>query len=353
MEKSPIIDVIKKVSPAVVSIIIKKELPEVSPFFPFPFFGPGPFSDSFESPPQHEPHKKVKVGGGSGFIVGPDGIILTNRHVVADPQAEYTVVLDDDKQCPARILARDMINDVAIIKIDGKKFPIIELGDSSKLVLGQTVIAFGTALGLFQNTVSTGIVSGLSRSIVAQGGSSPAGPIVQNLRGLIQTDAAINPGNSGGPLMDIEGKAIGINAAMVLGAENIGFALPIDNAKKDLQDLKEYGRIIQPYIGVRYISINDEIKEKAKLPVNYGALVIRETGPQGLPTGPAVIPGSPAEKAGLKEGDIIIKCNNKKITEKNSIIDILQKLDVGNVANLKILRRGKELMTKVKLEERK
>lgn len=351
MEKSPIIQVVKKVLPAVVSITVSKYLTIFeSPFGPpgaggSPLDGPFPFGpEEFFMIPRGK--KKIKVGGGSGFIVDPSGIILTNRHVVADPQAEYVVVLEEEKKYPAQILAKDPINDVAVIKIKEKNLPMVELGDSSKLELGQTAIAIGNALGTFRNTVSTGVVSGLSRQISA---FSAFDQKTQRLRGLIQTDAAINPGNSGGPLVDIEGKAIGINAAMVFGAENVGFALPINTAKKDLEDLKKYGKIRQPFLGVRHVLLNKMLQGKYNFPINRGALVISEP----IPEGEAVAPGSPADKAGIREGDIILEIQKEKISVKNPLEDTLQKFKVGDKIDLKILRNGKEITFKVVLADKK
>src|SRR3989344_4171315 len=212
MENFP--KIIKKVMPAVVSVIISKSLEDLEKELPiemFPFF-------PFGVPEMRIPEEKidsrgmVQVGGGSGFIVDSSGIILTNKHVIADPEAEYTIVTSDNKKYRASVLARDPVDDVAILKIDAKNLPAVNLRDSSAVELGQTVLAIGNALGLFQNTVSSGIISGLSRSIAAK---ADAKTPVQELRGLIQTDAAINPGNSGGPLVNMDGEAIGINAAIV------------------------------------------------------------------------------------------------------------------------------------------
>jgi serine protease Do len=341
-KNSPIPKVVKKILPAVVSITVSKLLP----LFESPFGPPhSPFGfDGFLMIPKGK--KKVKTGGGSGFIVDSSGVILTNRHVVADPQAEYVVVLDGEKKCPAQVLARDPINDVAVIKIKEKNLPTIKLGDSSKLELGQTAIAIGNVLGTFRNTVSVGVVSGLSREITAGDALTKK---ITKLRGLIQTDAAINPGNSGGPLIDIEGKVIGINTAMVFLAENIGFALPINNAKKDLTDLKKYGRLRQPFLGVRYILLNKELQKSFNLPINRGALVISEPAPEGM----AVVLGSAAAKAGLKEKDIILEVQKEKITPQNPLEDILQKCKIGQTINLKTLRNGKEMIFRVVLEERK
>ena len=339
LQDSPIVQAVKKVLPAVVSITCSKYLE----FFESPS---GIFGEGFLIQPKR---KKIKIGGGSGFLVSEDGLILTNRHVVEDLQADYIVVLQNGEKYSPKILARDPINDVAILKIEKSGLPIVELGDSSKLELGQTVIAIGNALGLFKNTVSCGVISGLSREIQAQ--SDFTGEKAR-LRGLIQTDAAINPGNSGGPLVDITGRAIGINAAMVFGAENIGFALPINNAKKDLIELKKYGRVRQPFLGIRYILLNKELKEKFNLPVDFGALVISEPDiKKGVRE--AVIPGSPAARAGVKEADIILEIENKKITQNQNINDILQDFQIGQRLIMKILRNGQQRIIKITLGEKK
>jgi len=339
-EKSPIVGIARKVCPAVITIVVTKDLPKIEGFYFFPFG-----NQRFIIPKIKKGKKRTKIGGGSGFIISPDGLILTSSHVVGDPKAHYTIILEPDKKYPAKILARDPITDVAILKIRAKNLPCLELGDSDKIELGETVIAIGNALGEFHDTISTGIVSGLSRFITAYSGLTRQ---VARLRGLIQTDAAINPGNSGGPLVDIEGKVIGVNTAMVMGAQNIGFAIPINYAKKDLEELKKYGRLRRPFLGVRYILLNKEIAEKNKLPVSYGALIVRETLGES-----AVVKGSAAERAGLREYDIILECGGEKITERNPLANILQKSEIGQEIKLKVLREGKEITLKAKLEERK
>jgi len=333
MKKSPIIKVVKIVSPAVVRIASKKEIGAANKN-----------TDNNQVPLYPEQKGTYQINGGSGFIVSKDGLILTNKHIASEINDEYEIITSDDKKYSGKLVAKDEINDVAIIKIDGKNLPIIKLGDSSSLELGQEVVAFGNALGVFKNTVSSGIVSGLFRLITAQ---TPNSKTEEKMRGLIQTDAAINPGNSGGPLCDINGKAIGINTAMILGAENIGFAIPIDIAKRDLDDLKKYGRIRQPFLGIRYLLINKDIQKKLALPVNYGALVMRE-----LPDFIAIMPGSTAAKAGLKEKDIILECNGEIMNEEKSVVDAIQECHVGKEITLKILRDGKEIIIKTTLEEK-
>lgn len=341
--------IIKKVSPAVVSIVISKSLEEIEKELPAEMLPLMPFGmPDLEIPPEKiDARGMVQIGGGSGFIVDPAGIVLTNKHVISDLSAEYTVVTTDGKKYKAVVAARDPIDDVAILKIDSpdKKLPIAKLGDSANLDLGEEVLAIGNTLGLFQNTVSKGIISGLSRSIAAK--PDPLQP-TQELRGLVQTDAAINPGNSGGPLVNMNGEVIGINAAIVFGAQNVGFAIPINSAKRDLKDLKKYGRVRRPLLGIRYINIDDNLQEKMNLPVNYGALVAGK-GPHYE----AIIPGTPAHKAGIQEKDIVLECNNEKLSIQKTIQDFLEEMGVGDILNMKILRNGRSLEVSVKLEERK
>lgn len=344
-----LIGAIKKVSPAVVSIIISKDLPKVKYYNPF---GDDPFFQQFFGQNYNTPqdsgreNQKQEIGGGSGFIVSSDGLIVTNKHVVSDKAADYTVLLNDgEKKYPAKVLALDPANDLAIIKIDAKNLPTVALGDSSGLEVGQSVITIGNALGEFRNTAGAGIISGLSRSITAGG----AGTGSEQLTNIIQTDATINPGNSGGPLVNLRGEVIGVNVAMAQGAENIGFSIPINDAKKAINDVKTTGRIVSPYIGVRYVLINDEIKSKNNLSVDYGALIARGNTIGDL----AVIPGSPADKAGILENDIILEVDKVKINSDNPLANVVSKYSVGDELNLKILSKGKEKTIKVKLEERK
>ena len=341
IKKSPIVRIAKKVCPAVITIIISKDLPKIEGFYLMPFGGKGYPIPKFEK----DKKETTKIGGGSGFIVNKNGYVLTSAHVVEDTDADYTIILGPEKRYSAKAISRDPINDIAILKINGNNLPYLKMGDSDKIELGETVIAVGNALGEFHNTVSTGVVSGLSRYVTAYNGLTQQ---AERLRGLIQTDAAINPGNSGGPLVDIKGEVIGINTASVIGAQNIGFAIPINYAKKDLLEVIKYGRIKRPFLGVKYIILNEIISRTNKLPVNYGALIVRET----LGEGP-IVPGSAAEKAGLKEYDIILECQGEKITEKNSLGNILQNLSIGENISLKILRQGKEITIKAKLGEKK
>jgi len=336
-----IIEIAKKVCPAVITIIVSKDLPKIDGFYLLPFGG----KDIILPKIQKGKREMTKIGGGSGFIISPDGFILTSCHVVQDPKAEYMIILEPKKKYPAKILARDPINDIAILKIKDKNLPYLDLDDSAKIELGEQVVAVGNALGEFHDTVSSGIISGLSRYIQATNSITQQ---AERLRGLIQTDAAINPGNSGGPLINMKGKVIGVNTAMVMGAQNIGFAIPVNYAKKDLEEVKKYGKIKFPFLGVRYILITKEIAKKNKLPVDYGVLIVREN----LGESP-IVKGSAAEKAGLKEFDIILQAQKEKITPKNSLSRILQKCKIGEEIKLEILRERKKMTIKVKLEEKK
>jgi len=347
MAQSRLTQTIKKVMPAVVSIIISKQLAQVEKSLGQEIMPYLPFSGETPKIPDEliDSHGMVKVGSGSGFIVDAKGIILTNKHVIADKEADYVVYTDDGRKFSTEILARDPIEDVAILKIPTKDLPIVRLGDSSKIELGEPVLAIGNALGIFKNTVSSGIVSGLSRAIQAVAALNIP---LQELRGLIQTDAAINPGNSGGPLINVKGEAIGINVAVVFGAQNLSFALPINAAKRDLRDLNDYGRIKRPMLGLRYITIDDNLREKMGLAVDYGALILNQ-GPHSH----AIIQGSPAYRAGLQEKDIVLECNGQKITRDKTIQDFLEEMAVGDMVQLKVLRKRREFEVKVALSERK
>ena len=344
MDEKRVIKTIKKVMPSVVSIAIAKKLEYVQRDMKKATPKGVTIPDPVIPDDIVDGHGMVQIGGGTGFIIDSDGLILTNKHVVSEPDGEYTVVLNDGRQLPGKVLSRDPINDVAILRIEAKKLPALELGNASNLQLGQSVIAIGNALGVFKNTVSLGIVSGLSRSVAAESDSNaPA----QELRGLIQTDAAINPGNSGGPLVDHDGRVIGVNAAIISGAHSISFAIPVNAARRDLHDIKKFGRICRPLLGLRYLMINDAIAKRYSLPVTKGALVFRETHSDY-----AVVPGSPAEHAGLREGDIVRMFGTHELSVEHPIQDYLENLKVGDEVELDFLRNGKSLKAKVRLVER-
>lgn len=230
-------EIVKEVSPAVVSVIISKYVPILVQEYYNPFGENSPFNIMI--PRIVEKGEELKeVGGGSGFIISPDGMIVTNKHVVLDEKAQYTVLVNDGNKYSAKVLARDPNQDIAIIKIETTDLPTVNLGDSDSIEIGQSVIAIGNALGEFRNTVSVGIISGLMRTITAGGGG-----FEEKLEEVIQTDAAINLGNSGGPLLNLFGEVIGMNTAMATDAENIAFAIPVNKIKKDISDVEATGKI--------------------------------------------------------------------------------------------------------------
>lgn len=344
-EENEVTRTIKRVMPAVVSISISRPAVDVERELRAE-------RKRTKQSPLHIPIDKiddrglVAVGGGSGFIVDRSGIILTNRHVIDEPNADCVITTSDGTVYPAVVLARDPVEDVAILKIEpDHRLPTIPLAPNYPLELGQTVLAFGNPLGIFQNTVSKGIISGLSRSVSAQ---SEAGAPPQQMRGLIQTDASINPGNSGGPLVNLFGEVIGINAAVLASAENISFAVPIRGAERDLRDILEYGRIRRPLAGFRYVTLDERNRQHFHTPVTYGALITKEHV-----FDLAIIPNTPAEKAGLKEGDIVTAWNGSPITKDKSVPEYLESSDVGEVIKLTVLRGKREHTVSLTLAERR
>ena len=324
-----IVKVVRDISSSVVSVVATKDLPVIEEYFISPF--PDLFPDVQIPQYRQRGTEKKQVSSGTGFFISKDGLLLTNKHVVEDTTADYSIVMNDGRKLDAKVLARDPFQDVAILKIEGKDFVPIPTGDSNSLNVGQTVIAIGNALGEFRNTVSVGIISGLHRSVTAQGSAS--GP--EELEELIQTDAAINPGNSGGPLLDLSGKVVGINVARAQSGENIGFALTINIAKRDINDAIDFGKIKYPYLGIRYKVVDN------------GLLLTK--GPQGEP---AIESNGPAAKAGLKENDIILELGGVKINQQNTLAHFLSQHRVGDKIEAKILRDGKEIRVTVILEER-
>jgi serine protease Do len=318
---------IKKVDPAVVNIIVydTEYLIDVN-------------SLNSNSDLQKQ---KVEKGQGTGFIISTDGYILTNKHVVeaADEKtAEYRILLNTGKQYYAQLIGKDPLNDLAVLKIFDKNLPYVELGDSDKMQIGSTVIAIGNALGKYQNSATKGIISGLGRSLVA---SDQTGSKTEALDNIIQTDAEINQGNSGGPLIDLQGKVVGINVAMDSSGTDIGFAIPINDAKPVINSIKENGRIIRPMLGVRYMMITAQIAQDNKLTRNTGAWI--NSGDEKVAP---VVTDSPADKAGLKDGDIIFEIDGVKLDGRKTLMSVLQKYKPGQKAGLKI-QRGKEAFTKI------
>lgn len=281
-----------------------------------------------------------QTGGGSGFIVRSDGLIVTNKHVVSSTTATYTVTLSTGKTYSATVTARDPSNDLAVIKISATNLPIVDFGDSSKIALGQKVIAIGNTLGEYQNTVTTGIISGLDRTITAGNGMGSS----EKLNGLIQTDAAINPGNSGGPLVNLLGQVIGINTAVDTQAQSVGFAIPINSVKSQIQIVSSGGEISRPKLGVRYIPITADFATANNLDSQTGALIARGSNGEA-----AVQSGSPAALAGMKENDILLSINGEAITVGNDLSTILLKYKPNDTVTIQLKRNGVTKTVKVKL----
>jgi serine protease Do len=264
---------------------------------------------------------------GTGFVVGEDGVIITNQHVVSDQSADYMVVTQDGEEYDVVEILRDDLNDIAIIKVDlaGEELKALVLGDSDVLLVGQSVVAIGTPLGQYAGSATTGIISGLERSVTASAGWF--GSTAKTYEDVIQTDAAVNPGNSGGPLIDSLGEVIGINFATTAGADNISFAIPINRVKSRLEEYRTYGKFIRPYLGVTYQMIS-EYEALYYADVVPGALILR------------VDPESPAYQGGLKRGDIIIEFGEEVVNR--SLADIIQEHDVGEEIDITISREGEK-----------
>jgi len=322
VEESVIIDVVDRVSPAVVTVGITKtrrlgDMLEIDPFDPFAPFRrrPGTTED-------------LEQDIGSGFVVGADGLIVTNKHVVGDPDAKYRVITKDDKTYDVVKIYRDPTNDLAILKIEAVGLPTVELGDSNNIKVGQLAIAIGTALGEFRHTVTTGVISGVGRGITA---GSPFEGYVERLDNVIQTDAAINPGNSGGPILNSAGQVIGVNVAVAGDGQNIGFAIPINVIKDSLANFNATGQFNRPFLGVRYKTISKDLAILNDVP--EGAYIIE------------VVADSPAEKAGLQVEDIITKIDDVRLTGDNAeLAKIIGKKKVGDTAKLAIWRDTKEMV---------
>jgi len=288
------------------------------------------------------PQTSNQQSSGTGFIVSNDGVIVTNRHVVPEGTTNVSVTLaDGTKFDNVKVIGRSAASsslDVAFLKIEdskGKDLVPVTLGDSSKVQVGDKVVAIGNALGQFQNTVTSGIISGYGRDVQA---GDQAGTSSENLTDLFQTDAAINEGNSGGPLVNINGEVIGLNTAVASGAQNIGFSIPINDVKGLVQTVLGSGKLEQPYLGVRYISLTSDVAYRYNLKTDNGAYI----APSQDGT-PSIISGSPAEKAGLKEKDIITKVNSIKLDDKTNLTSALSRFKVGDSVQLTVIRDGKTL----------
>jgi len=301
-ESSATIDVAAKVSPAVVRITTSGNVDTNLGVIP-------------------------ETGVGSGVIYDSRGWILTNRHVVEGSET-MRVELNDGRLFTGSVYGIDTLTDLAIVKIDATDLPRAALGDSDALKVGQLVVAIGSPLGTYSNSVTSGIVSAKGRSITTDGN--------QNLNNLIQTDAAINPGNSGGPLLDANGSVVGINTAIAANSNGIGFAIPIDIARPIMEQAVAGEKLSRPYMGVNYRAIDRQLAEAEKLPVTDGAII----GGTGGATGPAVQPGTPAADAGLRDGDIIVRINDQAIDGEHPLDATLSQFAPGDTITVGILRDG-------------
>ena len=284
----------------------------------------------------------VPGGVGSGVVFDAGGWIITNRHVVEDSQG-LEVDLADGRTFEARVYGIDTLTDLAIIKVEAKDLPVAPIGDSSTIRVGQLAIAIGSPLGTYTNSVTAGIVSAFGRTIQVEDGTT--------IRNLIQTDAAINPGNSGGALLDAAGNVIGINTAVASSANGIGFAIPINIARPLLQQALAGQELARPWIGIRYVAIDRQLAEEENLPVQAGALIRGSDASSGQ-AAPAIVPDSPAEKAGLREGDIITAVDGQKIETTRPLDDILTQFAPGKTVTLDVLRDGKATTLTVTLGTR-
>ncbi len=283
------------------------------------------------------------AGGGTGFLVSQDGYIITNKHVVHRDNLSYTVITSTGKEYAGSVLAQDPLFDIAIVKIEGSGFKPAKLGDSDKVKIGQTVLAIGNVLSEFRNTVTRGIISGVGRSLTASGGG-----LTETIEGAIQTDASINLGNSGGPLVNLKGEVIGVNTAVNRSGEALGFAIPINKVKQAFDIFLNQGKIVRTFLGVRYIMLDRTYIQKYHLPYNRGAYIIikNNNGETGI------VPESPADKAGLKAEDIILEINGKKLSTTYTLAAAVSEFKPQDKVELKILRKGVELIIPVILGER-
>ena len=337
-EESATIAVVERVTPAVVSIVVKKErgdLDQSAYFFGGSYYSTEPLDSESAA-------ELVEVSSGTGFFVTQDGYLLTNRHVVDDEGVSYFVVTNDGEELPAELVDIDPVQDIAVLRVQGDSFSTVTLGDSDDIRIGQTVIAIGNTLSEFRNTVTKGVVSGINRRVTA--GDSYNAEVIDQ---AIQTDAAINPGNSGGPLINLLGEVIGINTAVSFQGESVAFAIPINEAKRAVEDVQEFGRIVRPWLGVRYVLVSPEVGSEVEGLYEVGALIVSGTQPGEV----GVFEGSPADLAGLQEDDVIIAVEGEKLSEEQALAELISDYRPGDVVTLTILRGIESLDVEVALAE--
>ena len=326
-EENAVIDVVEKVGPSVVTVGVKKTQKIIDPstfFDPFGIFNQNPKVEE----------RKIEQDIGSGFIIDKSGLVVTNKHVVFDPDAEFRVITSDNVELVVEKIYRDPSNDLAILKVTPGEAELVaaKMGDSDSLKVGQIVIAIGTALGEFRSTVTTGVISGLGRGI-----NTGYGSLSERLDDVIQTDAAINLGNSGGPLLNSFGQVIGVNVAISQAGENIGFAIPINVVQDSIDIFNATGKFSRPYLGVRYQMLDKKTAILNSVP--EGAYIVE------------IVLGSPADKSGLKENDIVTKIEGQPLTQKNDLSTVVAKLRPNSRVKLEVFRNGKMIELEAVLEE--
>lgn len=344
VEESELTDAIEEVAPSVVSIVALKDVPVGGGQVHLQ----GPYSFFFQQPQNSVEYEYQEVSGGTGFIVNVDGLILTNRHVVQDEEADYRVVLNDGKEYEAEVVSRDPFDDIAVVKIvmtEGEKadFEYVEFGDSDDLKVGQTVVAIGNALAEYDNTATEGIISAKGRDVAAY--NEGAG-LTQNLSGLLQTDAAINFGNSGGPLVNLEGQVIGMNTAVANAANGIGFAIPSNDLAPILASVQEYGKIVRPVMGVRFLMLDEKQAQEISEELDRGALLIADE----LAGLDSIIEGGAADEAGLQDLDVILQIDDQVIDSENPLHTVVRNYAPGDTIKVKVWRDGEELEFDVTLK---
>ncbi|MFA5842451.1 MAG: trypsin-like peptidase domain-containing protein [Candidatus Gracilibacteria bacterium] len=349
IEESFMIDAQGKVAPAVVSIVEFRDISawqqqQGSPFGPNPFGG---------SPNGTEGPNLTEVAGGTGFIIDPSGIVVSNKHVTSDGKGIYKAYLNDGTEFDLTIEAIDPGNDFVILQLVASEeatedvkamvgnFSYADLGDSSTLQVGQQVMAIGNALAEYENTTTAGIVSATGRKVVASDGFGQT----STLYGLIQTDAAINPGNSGGPLVNLAGEVIGINTAVDSSAQGIGFAIPINDVKSAIESWRETGEILRPILGVRYVMLVPARARALDLSMDHGALIIKDPDTKVSP----IVAGGPAEKAGLKEWDVILSVEGEALSLDYPLQDAVLRYQVGDKIKMEVWRDGETFEVEVEL----
>lgn len=310
------VSVVDQVRPAVVSVVIKRLAANGTPYI---------------------------AGGGTGFFVAADGLIVTNRHVVGDPTAFFAVITNDGAELPAKVVSADPFMDVALLRVAGTGYPVAVLGDSDAVRAGQTVIAVGNTLSTFHNTVTKGVVSAVNRRVVA-GDPGLAGDVIER---AIQTDAAINPGNSGGPLVNLLGEVIGVNTAVSHDGQSVGFAIPVNELKKAVTDVERYGRIVRPWLGVRYAMLDEDLAKIEGIALTRGALIGSRT--EGSET--AVAENGPAFEAGLQNGDVILSVDGNALGDQLSLGSAIASYMPGQTITLRVLRGDKTITLEATLRE--